>query len=578
MAFNLRAILRLEDDNFTKTMRKIERQVRRTESVMKKMSESSGQLSGAMSSVRNSAMSSGTAVNKFGGSVVRAGRSADTFRDSTGRLRDAMGGFIKDSNRMGRVSDYTVRSLTSIGNGAKFAFRGLTSLKTGFLGIAAAAGGAYTAVKIFKSTVGEAMKFEQSSIMIDAMFDNKKVSNEYKDMMQKMAIDSPLLNSQDIFGNSKSFIMLTKDNKQLKQMWSLVERLNAIDPAQGVEGAVFALKELFSGDARSLQERFELDRQTLKGIKNLPLEKQITELDKYFNRMGITQKLIDDMGGSTLGLWNQVNEQVELVLRKMGEPSLKVLSNFFENILKRLQDGDFKQFAQIGGRMIQSILSGLTTGIENVYEWFTGITSSPEFKEKTSLAAKVGFVIDDLFGKFKTWLKDNQKRINDMTKTLIETISSGLIAATPIIVETAEVIGSAVGSALVSKASQQLQDWSKTKMRESKWVPYPVKWGMEVGGYIEDKISGKKKKKDDKPSSSSGSFASGLDRVPYNGFQATLHKNERVLTPEESKEYRKGGGGITITGNTFNVREESDIDKIAEELYRRINGAIAAGA
>ena len=49
--------------------------------------------------------------------------------------------------------------------------------------------------------------------------------------------------------------------------------------------------------------------------------------------MGITQKLIDDMGDSTLGLWNQVNEQVELVLRKMGEPSLKVLSNFFENIL-----------------------------------------------------------------------------------------------------------------------------------------------------------------------------------------------------------------------------------------------------
>lgn len=131
MAFNLRAILRLEDDNFSKTMRKIERQMRKTESITKKMSESSGQLSGAMSSVRNSATSSGSAVNKFGGSVVRAGRSADTFRDSTGRLRDAMGRFVKDANRMGRVSDYTVRSLTSIGNGCEIRLSRFNEFKNG---------------------------------------------------------------------------------------------------------------------------------------------------------------------------------------------------------------------------------------------------------------------------------------------------------------------------------------------------------------------------------------------------------------------------------------------------------------
>ena len=77
MAFNLRAILRLEDDNLLKTMRKIERQMRKTESITKKMSESSGQLSGAMSSVRNSATSSGSAVNKFGGSVLGRGGRQD---------------------------------------------------------------------------------------------------------------------------------------------------------------------------------------------------------------------------------------------------------------------------------------------------------------------------------------------------------------------------------------------------------------------------------------------------------------------------------------------------------------------
>ena len=34
-----------------------------------------------------------------------------------------------------------------------------------------------------------------------------------------------------------------------------------------------------------------------------------------------------------------------------------------------------------------------------------------------------------------------------------------------------------------------------------------------------------------------GSFYNGLDNVPYDGFQAVLHKGERVLTAEENKSY-----------------------------------------
>jgi hypothetical protein len=68
------------------------------------------------------------------------------------------------------------------------------------------------------------------------------------------------------------------------------------------------------------------------------------------------------------------------------------------------------------------------------------------------------------------------------------------------------------------------------------------------------------------------SHASGLSNVPYDGYQATLHKGERVLTPEETKAYNRGskGGGINITGNTFNVRKDSDIKQIAYELAKLI--------
>ena len=74
------------------------------------------------------------------------------------------------------------------------------------------------------------------------------------------------------------------------------------------------------------------------------------------------------------------------------------------------------------------------------------------------------------------------------------------------------------------------------------------------------------------------SHAAGLERVPYDGYAALLHEGERVLTAREARQADQGGGAqVTITGNTFEVRQESDIDAIAEALYRRLRLAQMGG-
>lgn len=74
-------------------------------------------------------------------------------------------------------------------------------------------------------------------------------------------------------------------------------------------------------------------------------------------------------------------------------------------------------------------------------------------------------------------------------------------------------------------------------------------------------------------------YATGLERVPYNNFPALLHEGERVLTAREARNYARGGGsgGIQIIMNGTVIREEADIDRLAQRLLNKILAAKTAG-
>ncbi|UKS30151.1 phage tail tape measure protein [Paenibacillus sp. HWE-109] len=75
--------------------------------------------------------------------------------------------------------------------------------------------------------------------------------------------------------------------------------------------------------------------------------------------------------------------------------------------------------------------------------------------------------------------------------------------------------------------------------------------------------------------------AGGLSRVPYNGYTARLHVDEEVLTKTDADKRRMGNGSgssVLVTGNTFNVRSDNDIDAIAKALATQAweaRGAVA---
>ncbi|PKM71521.1 MAG: phage tail protein [Firmicutes bacterium HGW-Firmicutes-16] len=67
-------------------------------------------------------------------------------------------------------------------------------------------------------------------------------------------------------------------------------------------------------------------------------------------------------------------------------------------------------------------------------------------------------------------------------------------------------------------------------------------------------------------------FAYGLSYVPYDNYPAMLHEGERVLTASEARGYGNAAV-VKISGNSFVIREEADIDKVASALVAKIRRA-----
>lgn len=77
-----------------------------------------------------------------------------------------------------------------------------------------------------------------------------------------------------------------------------------------------------------------------------------------------------------------------------------------------------------------------------------------------------------------------------------------------------------------------------------------------------------------------GSHQAGLNRVPYDGYTATLHKGERVLTAAEANDYdavpnsvamggRSGSTTSNVNNNTISINGVQDADALLRELEQR---------
>ncbi len=309
MAVNLTIIFRVRDQGTSR--------LRRITQMMEQMNRTSRTTSESMSRAQS-------ATNRFGGAVSSA------------------------SNRMGGFAT----RVTSLRVGADGLSASLRGMQGALVGIAGAYVGANGMAKLFNATIGEAAKFEQSKAVITAAFQDDNATKQYMKMVDKIAIDSPLLNSGDVFGSSKGLLTLSKNMPELENAWSIVERLIASDPTKSIDDAVRGLRELSSGDTQSLREVFNLDKNILNDVKSGSFEAQLKGLDKALNKMNISQKTVEAMGSTTLGRFNSMKERIGTFFRDMGGESNTKLGDFLKRINDSIDKLDVKSISDKLGSML----------------------------------------------------------------------------------------------------------------------------------------------------------------------------------------------------------------------------------
>lgn len=567
----------------------------------------------------------------------------------------------KQLSSVDRAIQRTNRSSSALGNSMSNASNKGTSsfgrAVTAVGGLATAIGGAIGAAKILDATLGEAMRYQQQEVLVSAMFDDKKLSAQYSKMVQKMAEDSPIMDTSTMMGSSKAFIGITKSLPALKQAWKVAEKLSIMDPEQGLQGAVYAMKELASGDGVSMAERFEMPKSVVNSIKNLSFDEQLAAMQKYLDKVGITDKTVQKMGDTTMSKWNQIKEKLQSTFRNMGTSGNSQIGKALDGILAGFDSGAFDKVAK-------QIDEGLGTALSKLADYIKTV----DFVELGNKASETFTKIADGI----TWVNDNWKGIKEtviglttaivafkagmaiapiimgVTKalktyktatksaSLVTTIFSGALRANPIgLVVTAislligiivvlvrnwdtvtkktkqfwKAIGGGKGAIriimgplgiLIGAAIDLAKNWDSTKsVWENVWgamkrsaaatvnsvigginemtkvinkipgvnipVVAKVNWGTEDSAYSDHSSS--------RFGAQAIGYAGGLDNVRYDGMPARLHEGEMVLTKEKADAYRNGmagGNGVLITGNTFNVRQDSDIEAIASAIADKV--------
>ena len=112
----------------------------------------------------------------------------------------------------------------------------------------------------------------------------------------------------------------------LEDLIAKAEILAASNPAEGLEGAAFALKEAVSGDFTSVIERFNLPRQRLNELKEEGVP-ALQAVQIAMQELGLDADLVTNLAGTMTGRWSTFKDTLMGLAATASAPIFDLLSS-----------------------------------------------------------------------------------------------------------------------------------------------------------------------------------------------------------------------------------------------------------
>jgi len=423
---------------------------------------------------------------------------------------------------------------------------------------------------------------ETSLISFTTLFGDRGLAERYLEEMRTMANTTPF-GYDDLAQMSKTLLTFGFKDDQLLPL------LTTIGDAGAALGMTIQDMTMVS---TALGRMYSSDKATLEYL-NLLIERGIPAIDYLAQDSGKTVKEIYEAISKGLISGKDAAAVISYYLGEAFSGSMEQQSKTFSGMMSALEDAQHEMQNAMGEGYNKARASGLQEQID----WLSG-----ENGEKMQEANR-------LIGEWRASLENERERLyrEYMERALQQIEEAGLtgaeagrVLAQAQIDAQAAYNASAGAKELVKMQTDLIEQTGETLAKD----PATYNAGFLVGeayskgimAAIEDsgwweigisvkpnprtdlaeniKIAREKNMKAREEAGNVGGHAWGLRYVPYDNYLARLHQGERVLTASEARAAdQKETAPISISGNNFYIREEADIDRVAQQLLVKLRQA-----
>ncbi len=184
-------------------------------------------------------------------------------------------------------------------------------------------GGGFAAAAVSGFSLNNAM--EQTTAKINAFTKDGAATAQILEMIQDRASKTPF-EFQAMADAAAALIPSAKQSGvALEDLIAQAEILAASNPAEGLEGAAYALKEAVSGDFTSAIERFNLPRQYLNELKaqGVPAAEAVS---MAMQQLGLDADLVSNLAETASGRWSTFKDTLQGLAAKITQPIFTMFS------------------------------------------------------------------------------------------------------------------------------------------------------------------------------------------------------------------------------------------------------------